>query len=213
MLNIVLADSELELIPSEIQEHPVIKKSSKKRGKEPSKILLDSNFHHKAMKNLDQNERRGRPDIIHISLLSALESILNKKNKLNIYIHTRDDKIIEVDPETRLPRSYNRFLGLIEKLFQVGSVPQDLELLKIEDLKLKNLLNDLSGKKFVMSEKGERVNKMEKKFEPKNNTVVIGGFPKGKYRSNPQGEKISIYEEELTSWTVMNEIITSYERS
>ena len=214
MLNIVLADSELELIPSKIQGHNIIKRSAKKSDKNPSEMLLDSNYHHKAMKKLKQSERRGRPDIIHISLLCALESILNKEKELNLFIHTRNDKVIEIDSETRLPRSYNRFIGLFEKLFKTKTVPKDLELLKLRNETLKNLLNDLNGEKLVMTGEGESVTELKKQF-PKSGdtTVIIGGFPKGDYISNPKGKKISIYKEQLTAWSTLNEVISEYERA
>lgn len=65
MLNVILADSELELIPKKLWNHPVIKKFVKKRKKDVRYTLLDSSYHHKAMKNLKENYRRGRPDIVH----------------------------------------------------------------------------------------------------------------------------------------------------
>ena len=213
MLNIVLADSEIELIPPKIYDHPIIKRSSNKRNKDPSEMILDSNFHHKAMKDLDDNERRGRPDIIHISLLCGLESILNKKGKLNIYIHTRKDKIIEIDPDTRLPRSYNRFLGLFEKLFKTKKVPKELELLKLKENNLNNFLKTLKGKKLVMTSEGKNENNLKKHFTKAGDyTIIIGGFPKGGYLSNPEGKKLSIYKDELTAWTVLNEVVTEYGR-
>jgi rRNA small subunit pseudouridine methyltransferase Nep1 len=124
-----LADAELELIPQEIRFHPVIQRSGKKRRKSPRQMLLESDLHKSALRKLDGGDRRGRPDIVHFFLLLAMDSILNKKRVLRTLIHTRNDQLISVQPETRIPRNYNRFVGLIEDLFQRRAVPPEEPLL------------------------------------------------------------------------------------
>lgn len=54
---------------------------------------------------------------------------------LRVYIHTRNNEIIYVKPETRIPRNYNRFVGLMESLFKNKAVPPELELLKLRIIK------------------------------------------------------------------------------
>lgn len=215
MLNVILADSELELIPKKLWNHPVIKKFVKKRKKDVRYTLLDSSYHHKAMKNLKENYRRGRPDIVHFCLINALESILNKENKLRIYVHTRNNEVIYVKPETRIPRHYNRFVGLMEKLFKNKKIPEELNLLKLENKSLKELINEISPSKlFVMHPNGKYLSpakvgeKLSKYEDP---CVIVGGFPHGDFKSKIEGTKISIYPKELTAWTVLNEIIINYE--
>ncbi len=82
MLNLLLADAEIELIPREIFHHPSVKANAKRRGKPPAEILLDSTIHHSALRKLTEGERRGRPDLVHFYLLLALESIMNKRGLL-----------------------------------------------------------------------------------------------------------------------------------
>ena len=123
MLNLIIADAELERIPQDIISHPVIVHYAKQKGKPAAKLLLNSSIHHAAMANLAEGRRRGRPDITHLILLLALESILNKKGHLHIWIHTRNDEVITVDPQTRIMRNEERFAGLLEQLFETGSVP------------------------------------------------------------------------------------------
>jgi len=79
----ILADSELEIIPPEIARLPAIRKDAERRGKRAEEMLLDSSLHHSAMRGLDQWERRGRPDIVHMSMLIANESILNREGMLD----------------------------------------------------------------------------------------------------------------------------------
>ncbi|MBW9140788.1 MAG: hypothetical protein K1T65_03670, partial [Candidatus Aramenus sp.] len=40
-VNVILLDSSLELVPSEISNHPSVVKNAKKRGKKPTEVLLD----------------------------------------------------------------------------------------------------------------------------------------------------------------------------
>ena len=49
-------------------------------------------------------------------LLMLLDSPLNKAGKLQVYIHTAKNVLIEINPQTRIPRVYNRFAGLMGKL-------------------------------------------------------------------------------------------------
>ncbi|HKZ99119.1 MAG TPA: hypothetical protein VJ326_05980 [Thermoplasmata archaeon] len=61
MLTLVLADAELELVPSEIAGHPAVHSSAKKRGRSPTSLLLDSSLHHPALRDMPE-PRRGPPD-------------------------------------------------------------------------------------------------------------------------------------------------------
>ncbi|AEC52876.1 ribosome biogenesis protein [Pyrococcus sp. NA2] len=214
-LHLIIADSELETVPSEILDHPAIINYAKRRKKKPEKIILDSTYHHAALRKLEDGERRGRPDIVHICLLNALDSILNKEDRLRVYVHTRNDYVIYIKPETRLPRNYNRFIGLMESLFEKGAVPEDLELLKLEKKTLKELIEEINPDAvFIMHEDGELMipknfGKLLDKF--KKPVVIVGGFPHGDFRSKIDGIKISLYKEPLMAWTVVNEVIVSYE--
>ena len=116
-LSLILAESSLELIPKEIQNHPSVLSHSKKLGKPPSNILLDNSWHYAAMKGIQNENKRGRPDIVHFSLLEACSIPLFFEKKLSIYVHTLNDKVIEVGDDVHLPKSFHRFAGLIEKLF------------------------------------------------------------------------------------------------
>eukprot|EP00040_Diaphanoeca_grandis_P014471 m.73472 g.73472 ORF g.73472 m.73472 type:complete len:242 (-) comp24561_c0_seq1:59-784(-) len=77
------------------------------------------------MNILRKNNRDGvncRPDITHQSLLMLLDSPLNKAGRLQVYIHTAKNVLIEVNPQTRIPRVYSRFAGLMVQLLHTMSV-------------------------------------------------------------------------------------------
>ncbi len=217
MLHIVIADSEIEPVPEKIAGHPVVLGYARRRGKKPTEVLLDGTYHHSALKELEEGERRGRPDIVHFCLINALESILNKEGMLRVYVHTRNDEVIYVKPETRIPRNYNRFVGLMESLFRNKVVPPDLALLRLVHKTLDELIAEINPDAvFVMHEEGERHKpgdfgrELTRYTEP---LVIIGGFPHGDFRSKMKGKRVSLYKEPLMAWTVLNEVIVSYENA
>ncbi|NJE75688.1 16S rRNA methyltransferase [Thermococcus sp. ES12] len=215
MLHLVIADAELELVPRPIRDHPAVVNHAKRRGKKPEEVLLDSTYHHAALKKLPDGERRGRPDIVHICLLNALESIANKEGKLRVYVHTRNDEVIYIKPETRIPRNYNRFVGLMESLFRDLAVPKNLELLRMEEKSLVELVEEINPDGiFVMHEDGKAMKPSE--FGKilsglRNPVVIVGGFPHGDFRSETPWERISLYDAPLMAWAVVNEVIISFE--
>eukprot|EP00050_Salpingoeca_kvevrii_P015122 m.43767 g.43767 ORF g.43767 m.43767 type:complete len:240 (-) comp6171_c0_seq1:179-898(-) len=84
--------------------------------------LLNSTDHASIIK---KNGREGinlRPDITHQCLLMLLDSPLNKAGLLQVYIHTAKNVLIEVNPQTRIPRVYSRFCGLMVQLLHDLSV-------------------------------------------------------------------------------------------
>ncbi len=146
MLHVILLDSAIELIPSEISSSKEIQKHAGRRGKKPIDMLLDQTHHGRAMTKLENSERRGRPDIAYHCLLSLLETPLCKEGLLTVNVHLQDGRIVEVNPSVRLPRNYDRFVGLIEQLLKEGRVPPDGEpLLKVTGHTLQELLSSLRG--------------------------------------------------------------------
>lgn len=224
MLTIILAESELELIPDEIVMHPTIVSYAKQRNKKPGAIILDSCYHHKAMHKLSEGNRRGRPDIIHIFLLTALESIINKRGNLKIIIHTRNNEAINVNPETRIIRNYPRFIGLIEQLFEKKKITTDgktlIEIFKNRTLE-KIIKEEIYDHLIIFSSKGKKI-KLASYFKDvkdrnfKNILCIIGGFPSGDFHfdfSKFSNEMFSIFDDQLTVWTVTNEILVNYENT
>jgi len=171
------------------------------------------------MKNLKESEKRGRPDIVHFALLEALGSPLNKEGLLQIYVHTINDYVITVNPEARLPRNYNRFIGLIEQLFESGRVPSTGQpLLKLERKTLQKLLHEIKSDYVVaFSRKGspktlkEAISKLLHKKRP---AVIIGGFPHGHFSETTirlASEVVCIDPGMLETWTLTSRVIYEYE--
>lgn len=219
MLTLVLADAELELVPDQIKGHTSVRTAANRRDQRPSRTLLDASVHHDALKHVHDGERRGRPDLTHYFLLLALDSVLNKQRGLRLVVHTRNDERISVNPETRIMRNYPRFVGLMEQLWQFGQVPQDPVLFKLESgYPLERVLKeDARGPVVAFDEHAPRVPFrpwVAEKARAGDLTVVLGGFPKGDFRSPVKtlaSELVSIRDEPLSVWTVETALIAFWE--
>ncbi len=217
-MRLIFLETSLELVPPSISRHPAVVKDARRRKKKPTKMILDDSKHHSAMKDLDNREKRGRPDIIHQCLLSVLDS--RAAEFLDVYIHTLDDVIIWVNNETRLPRNYNRFLGLMEDLFEKREIRAgEKVLLKILDAELEDLLEDAEGI-VVMSERGDRDESYLREFfaSVDRPVVCIGAFPHGDFEEETveiltefDAEFVAIDRRPLTSLYITNRVICVYE--
>merc|ERR1712048_709139 len=58
----------------------------------------------------------------HESLISLLDSPLNKAGRLLIYLHSAEDVLVEVHPSCRVPRVFSKFAQLIYTLLRKGKV-------------------------------------------------------------------------------------------
>ena len=216
MLRLIIADAELQLVPEKMWKDRAIRSIAEKNHKKPGEMLLDSNYMHTSIEKYypGESNRRGRPDIVYLFLEMATESILNKNRGLDIFIHTRDNFIIHINGETNLPRSYNRFQGLIEDLFRKKSIEYNgMELLSMKEEKLIPFLKTLDGKTVALSPDGKD-STMTDIIDSENINVVIGGFSQGDYISDIYNNfsAFKIFNEELTIWSVGMEVISQYER-
>ncbi len=218
MLHLILADAELETVPREIASHRTFMWQARRRGRRPTELVLDSNLHHAAMRGLKDADRRGRPDIAHICLLLALDSPLNREGLLRLHVHTRHNKLITIDPATRLPPAYNRFIGLMEHLFLAGAAPPEEPLLRLEDASLKEIIAQIKPTRVVsFSERGEKklFSELFAGTSKSDDTcVVVGGFPHGDFISNVRELSdaiVCIDSDLLLAPTVATRAIHAYE--
>jgi len=219
-LLLILGEAGIELVPKELWFHKVIKSYAQRRDKKPSEVLLDISYHYSAMKKLKDWKKRGRPDITHLCLLETLESPLNKRGMLEVYVHTYDNKVIYVNPNVRLPRHYMRFVGLMEQLLIEGRVPPqaDEPLLEVKKGGIRELINELNpSRMFLLDEAGIRVKVMElaeQLAKERRPALIIGAFQAGEFSDDIKGltnNVISIYESPLSAWTVVSRVLTGVE--
>lgn len=183
MLNFVLAESALELVPEEIVKSPEVVSDSKRRGLNASEILLDRSFHQSAMSRLKDSEKRGRPDLVHVALLSVTGTPLYLEGGAKVFVHTYPGLVLEIAGKTRIPKNYMRFRGLMEEALVerpsqglVKTYPGTTGELVKEKLS-SDLVVGLSvqGRQTKAAEIAPRI------ASARNPCVVVGGFPHGHF--------------------------------
>ena len=175
------------------------------------------------MKTLALSEKRGRPDILHFALLEALGSPLNKEGLLQIHVHSLNDYVIWVNPETRLPRNCNRFVSLMEQLFEFGQIPpegNEADLLSLKKQTLTQLINEIKPSHILALSRIGRPEALEatvsRLSRDKRPAVLVGCFPHGNFSAPTTklaDEIVCIDEEMLETWTIVSRVIYEFERT
>ena len=219
MLTIILVESSLELIPESMHNHPSVTSYSKKFKKIPSKTLLDNSWHFAAMKGLKNEIKRGRPDILHLTLLSICTTPAFYENKIKVFIHTVNDEVISISNHVKLPKSYHRFQGLIEKLFLTKKIESETEILmEMENSSLSKLISKIKPDEVIgLTTEGQKTTFEKLIHQTKENSCIfIGGFQKGHF--NKENQKIietsfSIHDSSLEAHLVASRLVYEYEKT
>ena len=219
MLTLILAESSLEIIPSELQNHPSVTSYCKRFRKKSNEVLLDNSWHFGAMKGIENEIKRGRPDITHLALLAICSSPLYQEKKIRVFIHTINNQVITLGDQVRLPKSYHRFQGVIEKLFKEKKIElSDSKLIEMENMTFEELLNKIKPEKvigFSTEGKNSTFDKSSKTIT-ENSCIVIGGFQKGHFDEDTKNkfdqiERLS--ENSLETHVVLSRLIYEYEKT
>ena len=182
MLTFILAESALELVPKEIGSRPAVVSDARRRQARASEILLDRSFHHSAMSRLKDTEKRGRPDLVHVALLSVTGAPLYLEGKVKVFVHTYPDIVVDIAEKTRIPKNYIRFRGLMEEAL---AARPSTGLVRAYPMGFRDLVRRTSaGMVFGLSVQGKQKELAELASEvakAKNPCVVVGGFPHGHF--------------------------------
>jgi rRNA small subunit pseudouridine methyltransferase Nep1 len=221
VLTLILCESSIELVPGEIVHHPAVLNWARRKKKGPGQMILDQSYHYAAMKSLGQGLRRGRPDIAHLCLLAALGTPLNMDGGLRCIIHTSDDRAIRVNPKTRLPRNTDRFVALLEQLYEQNVVPRvGTPLLTLEGATMQKLISELGPESVIaLTTAGPPKPMVEiaaRMVQRENPVLLVGGFPSGHFSKqtlNLAGESFRIDRRGLEAWIVVARAVYDYERA
>ena len=219
MISLIISESALELIPFELQDHPSVISHAQKLGKYSSEILLDNSWHFAAMKGIKNEIKRGRPDLVHFSILEATTIPLYLQNKLNLFVHTIDDKVIHFGKNVHLPKSYHRFEGVIEKLYQEKKIISNNELLlELKDQTFLELISEINPSKIIGFSTEGRLSSYEKIAAQisDNSCIVLGGFQKGHFSDSIQNKITDLYsvgDESFEGHVVASRILYEYEKT
>ncbi len=233
---ISIVETALELIPESVYKQ--IPQKQQRRATSSSKdtnkthALLDVSYHHQWMAHLKNPEKRGRPDILHRVLLAILDSPLNHLKNVNILVETITGQLLWIRKDTRIPRDYNRFCGVvlhtltsdnqytphqIVQCLTTNSFPNNQWFLPVKG-DLKEFINIWKPSSiYTLTEKGTPVSILEisKKIQQTNRPmIIVGGFQKGKLSSHSLSftdQQYRIYNEPLPSSTVISRILAGLE--
>ncbi|MDW5563787.1 MAG: hypothetical protein SA339_11220 [Methanomassiliicoccus sp.] len=167
-LIVLLVDAELESAPRSAADDRV--------------PLLDAFYHREIMASLPGASRRGRGDIVHNTLLLCQGSALNRAGRLKVIVHTRDDKVIEVDEDADVHPNYIRFLQDMGELFKGEKVPG----YRLSGKDLRTVVHAIETDLVVaLSPSGEEVSLKDTFGMAGDGTVLvlIGAFPEGDFAS------------------------------
>lgn len=156
---------------------------------------------------------------MHHCLLSLLDSPLAKSGRLQIFIHTQRDILIEVNPAIRIPRTYKRFAGLMVQLLQKLSVKAadsgHGKLLKV----IKNPVSKhlpVGAKRILMSPSAKKFVNIHEYVQSETpvdgpTVFVIGGMAKGVCKVDYADEEICISNFSLSAAAVCSKLCFAYE--
>ena len=185
--------------------------------------LINCDEHYKIIKSMKKKLEEFRPDIVHQCLLNLFDSPLNKVGLLTVYIHTNKNILIEINPKTRMPRTFKRFSGLFTQLLlknEIKASDTNEVLMKV----INSDINKIIGKnisKILLSSKGRLIdietyckNLITVGDENNNICFIIGANPKGDIDSSIKyyDDLISLSSFDLDSNIVCAKICNSLEK-
>lgn len=216
-------------LKSKISKNPFVKKDSKrlivvleKACLETVKIgkvyeLLNCDRHKQQILKYKKDPSQCRPDILHQCLLMLFDSPLNRANLLQVYVHTQKNVLIEINPQTRIPRTFDRFCGLMVQLLHklsIRAADTSQKLLKV----IKNPITDhlpVGCAKYALSFHAEKVvNVSEFASEHENDqpiVVVIGAMAKGSVDTAYTDKLLSISNYPLSAAITCSKFCTAFE--
>ncbi len=190
-----------------------------KKGKE----ILNCDDHRNQIQKSGKDFAQYRPDIVHDCLKALLDSPLNKAGKLQIYIHTANNILIEISPSLRIPRTYKRFAGLMAELVDKHKI----RAANSRDILMKVIANPVSqylppgGRKIALSVHGKMQSCQSLASELKNLdipvTISIGAVSTGepseeeKFGGEYAEEKVSISNYGLSAAICCSKLCDAFE--
>lgn len=195
---IILEDASLEIVPNELQRSTACKRVEQHYGTPPQRQVLDDNFHHEAMRSLKAREKRGRPDVVHFALLDITSTPLYKQDNVEVIIHTLNDESIFLKPTLRLPRTLDRFKGVMSKILTREMEESEKKLFEFnESQRFRELIEQLSPDLVVGFSRSGTRKPLSEIVQVKSGrgriAWVIGGFSFGSFEPDAMDYIDSLY--------------------
>ncbi|PVZ97374.1 hypothetical protein BB558_006658 [Smittium angustum] len=189
------------------------------KTKDANYQLLNCDDHQNILRKMGLDFSESRPDITHQCLLSLLDSPLNKAGKLQVYIRTTKNVLIEINPQVRIPRTFKRFSGLMVQLLHKLSIRSSSGTEKLIKV-IKNPVTDhlpTNCRKICFSYDAPTVHLqtwIRKSLKPNETLVVsIGAMAHGKddFADSYVDEKIGISEYPLSASVACSKVCCAME--
>ncbi|EJW84486.1 hypothetical protein WUBG_04606 [Wuchereria bancrofti] len=179
-------------------------------------VILSSDRHANFIRNQKRDPADFRPDILHQCLLMLLDSPLNRANLLQIYVHTVNNVLIEVNSQIRIPRTFDRFCGLMVQLLHklsIRAADSSVKLLKVIKNPVSIHLPTGCRKVLASYQAPEYMNctQFAKSAGNKPIAVVIGGFAKGKTTVDYTEEEVKLSNFPLSAALMCSKLTSSFE--
>jgi rRNA small subunit pseudouridine methyltransferase Nep1 len=179
--------------------------------------LLNVDDHAGILKRLGRDFSSARPDITHQSLLMLLDSPLNRAGLLQVYIHTAQNVLIEINPQTRIPRTFPRFAGLMVQLlhkFSIKASDSSIKLLKV----IKNPVTDhlpVGCKKICLSYSAEGASKASDLVPETDEPIclVVGAIAKGAINVDYTEKEVCIGNFPLSAALTCAKVCSAFEEA
>uniref|UniRef100_A0A6B2LGZ5 Ribosomal RNA small subunit methyltransferase NEP1 n=1 Tax=Arcella intermedia TaxID=1963864 RepID=A0A6B2LGZ5_9EUKA len=180
--------------------------------------LLTGDEHMHLMKKLKKDPADVRPDICHQCLLMLFDSPLNKAGLLEVYLKTQKNVLIKINPQTRIPRTYKRFAGLMVQLlheFKIESVAKEGNQVLLQVIKNPIFAHlPVGAPRIGTSSKGQlvKLNDFVKDLNPNGPVVfVIGSMAQGEIPMDYVEQTVSISNFPLSGAVVCSRVCQAFE--
>ena len=179
--------------------------------------LLNSDDHQNYIRKFRKNPMLCRPDILHQCLLMLFDSPLNRTGLLQVYIHTEQNVLIEINPQTRFPRTFKRFAALMVQLLYKLSIKASNTSEKL----LRVIKNPISShlpvgcKKIGTSFKSTKL-LSPKELVPEDNSpiaIVVGSMAHGQVEVDYTEYDVSVSQYPLSAALTCTKICSAFEEA
>lgn len=179
--------------------------------------LLNCDDHIQQMRKFKKDPAFCRPDITHQCLLMLFDSPLNRAGLLQVYVHTEKNVLIEINPQTRIPRTFKRFSGLMVQLLHklcIRAGAGSVKLLKV----IKNPVTDwlpVGCRKIAMSLHASTLVRPRELVPEKDEpiVVVIGSMAHGSVDPDYTEASYSISQYPLSAALTCSKLCSAFEEA
>jgi rRNA pseudouridine-1189 N-methylase Emg1 (Nep1/Mra1 family) len=187
---LLIEEASLELLPQKYYGSLEAKKVLQSFGVQPAHQILDRNYHSKIVSSLKEDQvKRGRPDVTHLALLDITSTPLFQTGGVEVFVRTRSGLLIGIKKGTRLPRTLQRFCGVMTRLLSGSYGEAEMKLFTISRTRdFADVVSSLRLQRVIsLSSRGEGQHSLRELVQAELSNEfstgwIVGGFPHGHFR-------------------------------